>query len=151
MTLVLDVPFLLVAVTVMLFYSIPITLIVLGILAIIGLMSAVVAPVFQRRLNLQLLLGARNQGFLTERIAGHETVKSQMEPGLNARYGGYLATYLQSGFETKQFANTYNTATNGLEQLMTVRTCGRHRDTAQAASDVAVLPAVGGSVPQVRG
>lgn len=120
-TLVLDVPFLVIALAVMFAYSVPLTLIVLGILGVIGLMSFLIAPLFQRRLNQQFLLGARNQAFLTEHVAGHETVKSlQMEPLLNARYGGYLATYLQSGFATKQIGNTYNTVANALEQLMTV-------------------------------
>ncbi|AEG93877.1 candidate ABC type bacteriocin/lantibiotic exporters, ATP-binding and permease domains [Ramlibacter tataouinensis TTB310] len=120
-TLVLDVPFLLIALAVMFFYSVPLTLIVLGILGVIGLMSILVAPVFQRRMNEQFMLGARNQAFLTEHVAGHETVKSlQMEPLLNARYGGYLAAYLQSGFATRQIGNTYNTVASALEQLMTV-------------------------------
>ena len=120
-TLVLDVPFLLIALAVMLFYSLPLTFIVLGVLGVIGLMSFLVAPVFQGRLNQQFLLGARNQAFVTEHVAGHETVKSlQMEPLLQARYGGYLATYLHSGFATRQIGNTYNTAANALEQLMTV-------------------------------
>lgn len=120
-TLILDVPFLLIALAVMYFYSVPLTLIVLGILGVIGLMSLLVAPVFQRRLNQQFLLGARNQAFVTEHVAGHETVKSlQMEPLLNARYGDYLASYLQSGFATRQLGNTYNTVANALEQWMTV-------------------------------
>lgn len=120
-SLVLDVPFLLIAVAVMFTYSVPLTLIVLGILCVIGLLSFLVAPMFQRRLNQQFLLGARNQAFVTEHVAGHETVKSlQMEPLLNARYGDYLATYLQSGFATKQIGNTYNTVASAMEQVMTV-------------------------------
>ena len=120
-SLVLDIPFLLIAVAVMFFYSVTLTLIVLGILAVVGILSFLVAPLFQERLNQQFLLGARNQAFVTEHVAGHETVKSlQMEPLLNARWGDYLATYLQSGFATKQIGNTYNTVANALEQLMTV-------------------------------
>ncbi len=117
----LDVPFLLIAVAVMFTYSATLTFIVLGILGTIALMSLLVAPIFQARLNQQFLLGARNQAFLTEHVAGHETVKSlQMEPLLNHRYGGFLASYLQAGFSTKLLGNTYNTAANTLEQVMTV-------------------------------
>ncbi|HEX7891779.1 MAG TPA: peptidase domain-containing ABC transporter [Ramlibacter sp.] len=120
-SLVLDIPFLLIAVAIMFFYSVPLTLVVLGILAVICGISLVMAPVLQARLNQQFLLGARNQAFVTEHVAGHETVKSlQMEPQLDARYGDYLATYLQSGFATKQIGNTYHTAASALEQLMTV-------------------------------
>ena len=43
--------------------------------------SLVAAPVFRANLNEQFLLGARNQAFTTEYVAGLETVKSlQMEP-----------------------------------------------------------------------
>jgi ATP-binding cassette, subfamily B, bacterial HlyB/CyaB len=105
----------------MFYYSVPLTLVALGILAVITILSALVAPVFQQRLNEQFLLGARNQAFLTEYIAGFETVKSlQFEPQLKARYSGYLASYLQSGFRTKQIGNTYNVAATTLEQLMTL-------------------------------
>ena len=120
-TLVLDLPFMLIAMAVMFYYSVPLTLIALGILAVIGVLSMLVAPVFQTRLNEQFMLGARNQAFLTEYIAGFETVKSlQFEPQLKSRYSGYLATYLQSGFKTKQIGNTYNVIASTLEQMMTL-------------------------------
>ncbi len=120
-TLVLDVPFMLIAVAVMFYYSVPLTLLALGILSVIGILSVLVAPVFQKRLNEQFMLGARNQAFLTEYIGGFETVKSlQFEPQLKAKYSGYLATYLESGFQTKQIGNTYNVVASTLEQLMTL-------------------------------
>jgi ATP-binding cassette, subfamily B, bacterial HlyB/CyaB len=120
-TLILDIPFLLIAVAIMFHYSAPLTCVALGMLALIAILSALVAPVFQRRLNDQFLLGARNQAFLTEYIAGFETVKSlQFEPQLKARYAGYLASYLHSGFRTKRLGNSFNVATGTLEQAMTL-------------------------------
>lgn len=120
-TLILDVPFLLIALAVMFYYSVALTLVAVGILSSIGLLSFLVAPLFQARLNEQFMLGARNQAFLTEYIAGFETVKSlQLEPQLKSRYGGFLASYLQSGFKTKQIGNTYHVVTSTLEQLMTL-------------------------------
>jgi ATP-binding cassette, subfamily B, bacterial HlyB/CyaB len=120
-SLVLDLPFLVICLGVMLWYSVPLTAISVGILLIIGIASVVVAPIFQARLNEQFLLGARNQAFVTEHIGGFETVKSlQMEPQLRQRYAGYLASYLQSGFHTKQVGNTYNVFATTMEQLMTL-------------------------------
>lgn len=120
-SLVLDLPFLVICLGVMFWYSVTLTVIVLGILAVIALVSFLVAPIFQARLNEQFLLSARNQAFVTEHIAGFETVKSlQMEPQLRKRYAGFLATYLQSGFLTKQIGNTYNVFANTLEQAMTL-------------------------------
>ena len=117
--LILDFPFLLIFVAIMFYYSVTLTLIVLAILSIIVVSSLIVAPLFQARLQEQFLLGARNQAFKTEYIVGLETVKSlQLEPQLNSKYSGYLASYLAAGFATKQLANTYNTTANLLEQLM---------------------------------
>lgn len=118
-TLVLDLPFLLVFVGIMFWYSVSLTLIVLAGLAVIAGVSLVVAPMFQSQLNHQFILGARNQAFLTEYVAGMETVKSlQMEPQINARFADYLTDYLHATFKTRQLANTYNTAAATLEQLM---------------------------------
>ncbi len=118
-TLVLDLPFLLIFVAIMFYYSVSLTCIVLAVLAVIVLLSALVAPLFQQKLQQQFQLGARNQAFLTEYLVGLETVKSlQMEGQLNTRYSNYLASYLQAGFDTKQLANSYNTISNLLEQLM---------------------------------
>ncbi len=120
-TLVLDLPFLLIFVGIMFYYSGLLTLVTLALMSVIVALSLVVAPLFRRRLNEQFLLGARNQAFTTEYVAGMETVKSlQMEPRLRDRYGDYLAEYLRSGFQVRQIANTYNVLANGLEQLMTL-------------------------------
>jgi subfamily B ATP-binding cassette protein HlyB/CyaB len=120
-TLMLDVPFLLIFLAIMFYYSVTLTLITLAVLLLIVAMSLAVAPVLRRRLNLQFLLGARNQAFLTEYVSGMETVKSlQLEPQLNRRFGDYLATYLQAGFGTRQLANAYGVAANALEQLLTL-------------------------------
>lgn len=120
-TLLLDLPFLLIFVGVMFYYSLPLTLMVLAILTLIVGLSLLMAPVFQRRLREQFLLDARNQAFITEYIVGLETVKSlQLEPQLNARYRGYLASALQAGFATRQLANTYHSFAQLLEQVMSL-------------------------------
>ena len=120
-TVALDIPFLLIFVAIMFWYSVTLTLLVLGILALVVGASLLVAPLFRERLNEQFRRGAANQAFLTEYVAGIETVKSlQFEPQLNQRYRGLLAEYLKAGFSTKQLANTYNIWANGLEQLMTL-------------------------------
>ncbi|HEY8506810.1 MAG TPA: ABC transporter transmembrane domain-containing protein, partial [Steroidobacteraceae bacterium] len=120
-TLMLDLPFLFIFVAVMFWYSVRLTLIVLAILTVIVLASLLVAPLFQRRLNEQFLRAAANQAFVTEYVAGLETVKSlQLEPQLNRRYGDLLAAFLGSSFRTRQLGNTYGTLASGLEQLMSL-------------------------------
>ncbi|HEX7220869.1 MAG TPA: peptidase domain-containing ABC transporter [Burkholderiales bacterium] len=120
-SLILDFPFLLVFAAVMFFYSWQLALIALAMLALISALSLAVTPLLRARLNRQFLLGARNQAFLTEYVAGMETVKSlQMEPRLESRYDEMRAAYLASGFDARQVSNTYNVAANALEQAMTL-------------------------------
>ena len=120
-TLCLDIPFLLIFLGVMFYYSWLLTLLVLAILFCIAAISFFATPMLRERLNQQFLLGARNQAFLTEYVAGMDTVKSlQMEPQLKQRFGEYLAAYLAAGFNTRQVANTANSFANMLEQLMTL-------------------------------
>jgi len=120
-SLMLDFPFLLIFLAVMFFYSWQLTLIALGMLTLIVVLSLAVVPLLRARINQQFLLGARNQAFLTEYVSGIETVKSlQMEPRLESRYDDLLAQYLAAGFSTKQVSNTYNTIANALEQTMTL-------------------------------
>src|SRR5574338_263130 len=120
-TLVLDLPFLLIFLAVMFAYSWQLSLIAVGILGLISAMSFLVAPIFRDKLNHQFMLGARNQSFLTEYVSGMATVKSlQMEPDIDKKYGEFLAQYLAAGFSTKQIGNTYNVVANALEQVMTL-------------------------------
>jgi subfamily B ATP-binding cassette protein HlyB/CyaB len=120
-SVILDFPFLLIFAAVMFAYSWQLTLIALGILFVVAALSVGVTPVLRARLNRQFLLGARNQAFLTEYVAGIETVKSlQMEPRLEGRYDDLLASYLAAGFATRQLSNTYNVIANALEQSMTL-------------------------------
>lgn len=120
-TLILDLPFLLIFLAVMFSYSWQLSLIAVGLLGVIALMSILVTPLFRERLNKQFMLGARNQAFLTEYLAGMGTVKSlQMEPDVDRKYSDLLAQYLAAGFSTKQVGNTYNVATNTVEQVMTL-------------------------------
>jgi ATP-binding cassette, subfamily B, bacterial HlyB/CyaB len=120
-TLMLDLPFLLIFVAIMFWYSVTLTWVVLGILALIIGASALVAPLYRQRLNEQFLRGAANQAFVTEYIGGLETVKSlQLEPQLNRKYRDLLANFLSASYRTRQLGNTYGTLSSGLEQLMSL-------------------------------
>jgi len=116
--LLLDFPFMLILLAVMFWYSWQLTLVALALMLLLASLSAGVTPLFRTRLNRQFLLGARNQALVTEYVAGMETVKSlQLEPQLTRRYGAYLAEATGAGFDTRQVANTYQTAAQSLEQI----------------------------------
>lgn len=116
---VLDLPFLALILAVMFVYSWQLSLVALGIVLLLAIISLLVTPALRERLNRQFLLGARNQAFVTEYVSGAETVKSlQFEPVLERRYGDYLSAYLAASLGTRSLANTYNVVANALEQLM---------------------------------
>ena len=121
----LDVPFLLVFLAVMLWYNVPLTLIAVALIAVLAAASLAVTPLLRRRINAQFLQGARNQAFVTEHVAAMETVKSlQMEPQVAARFGRNLAEYLRASFATRQLANAYGVLASGVEQTLSVAILG---------------------------
>lgn len=120
-TLLLDLPFLIVFLAIMFWYSWQLTLIAVACLTLISLLSFFVTPIIRAKLNHQFMLGARNQAFLTEYVSGMETVKSlQMEPQLKQTFGNYLSTYLHASFDSRKLSISYNTAASTLDQLQTL-------------------------------
>ncbi|NOT15672.1 MAG: peptidase domain-containing ABC transporter, partial [Methylotenera sp.] len=120
-TLLLDLPFLIVFLAIMFWYSWQLTLIAVACLTLISLLSFFITPIIRAKLNHQFMLGARNQAFLTEYVSGMETVKSlQMEPQLKQTFGNYLSTYLNASFDSRKLSISYNTAANTLDQLQTL-------------------------------
>ena len=105
--MVLDMPFVVVFLAVMFWYSWQLILIALAAMLLIALLSVLVTPLLRERLNRQFLLGARNQALVTEYVAGMDTVKAlQLEPHLRGRYDELLASYLSAGFATRQLRCT---------------------------------------------
>jgi len=124
-SVLLDVPFLIVFLAVMFWYSVPLTLIAVALIGVLAAASLAVTPLLRRRINEQFLLGARNQAFVTEHVAAMETVKSlQMEPQVAARFGRNLADYLRASFATRQLANAYGVLASGVEQTLSVAILG---------------------------
>ncbi len=124
-SVLLDVPFLVVFLAVMLWYSVPLTLVAVALIGVLAAASLAVTPLLRRRVNEQFLLGARNQAFVTEHVAAMETVKSlQMEPQLASRFGRNLADYLRASFATRQLSNAYGVLANGVEQTLSVAILG---------------------------
>jgi len=124
-SVLLDVPFLLLFLGAMLWYSPALTLIAAALIGALALASAAVTPLLRRRINAQFLLAARNQAFVTEHVAAMETVKSlQMEPQVAARFGRNLAVYLRASFATRRLANAYHVFAAALEQTLSVAILG---------------------------
>ena len=117
----IDLPFVMVFLAIMLWYSVPLTLIAVGAIGLLALLSLALTPVLRRRINRQFLSGARNQAFLTEYVSAMDTVKAmQLEPQLAARYTGLLGDYLRASFATRHLANVHATTAAAIEQALSV-------------------------------
>jgi subfamily B ATP-binding cassette protein HlyB/CyaB len=121
LSLLLDLPFVVVFAAIMYYYSPTLTWIALTILLCLIGLSAAITPMLRRRIDRQFLAGARHQAFVTEHLAAMETVKSlQMEPRLSRRYDALFADYLAAGFSARKLAATVNVIAQTLEQLLAV-------------------------------
>ncbi len=83
LTVLLDVFFSVVFIAIMLFYSVPLTLIVLVSLPLYAAISIAVVPILRQRLDAKFARGAENQALLVETVTGIQTVKaSALEPSI---------------------------------------------------------------------
>ncbi|MEO8024566.1 ABC transporter transmembrane domain-containing protein, partial [Polaromonas sp.] len=76
LTVLLDVLFSVIFIAVMLFYSVPLTLIVLVSLPLYFGLSLAIVPILRQRLDVKFARGAENQSMLVETITGIQTVKA---------------------------------------------------------------------------
>lgn len=105
LTVLLDVLFSVVFIAVMLFYSVPLTLIVLASLPLYFSLSLAVVPILRRRLDVKFARGAENQAMLVETVTGIQTVKAgALEPGFGRRWDNQLAAYVSASFKTQSLA-----------------------------------------------
>ncbi len=120
-TVLLDIPFTLIFLGVMLYYNWLLTLIVLAFVSLIAVSGILVAPLLRERLNQQFLAGAQTSAFLTEQLRGIATLKSlQMEGRVRQTFGNLFGRQLEAGFAARQLGNTYHVGVSSLEQAMSL-------------------------------
>jgi subfamily B ATP-binding cassette protein HlyB/CyaB len=119
--LMLDLPFVLVFLAVMLAYSWELTIVAVAGLALLCALALLVSPLLRARLDQQFRIGAANQAFVTEHVGAMATAKIlQMEGVLERRYGDQLARLLEATFRTRTLSNTYQVGVSALEQAMSL-------------------------------
>ncbi len=123
LTVVLDVFFSVLFIAVMLFYSVPLTLIVLVSLPLYFGLSLAVVPVLRRRLDVKFARGAENQAMLVETVTGIQTVKaSALEPSFGRRWDNQLAAYVSASFKTQNLATWAHEGINLIGKLVNAAT-----------------------------
>lgn len=123
LTVLLDVFFSIVFIAVMLFYSVPLTLIVLVSLPLYFGLSLAVVPILRARLDVKFARGAENQAMLVEAVTGIQTVKaSALEPAFGKRWDAQLASYVSASFKTQNLASVAHEGVNLIGKLVNAAT-----------------------------
>jgi subfamily B ATP-binding cassette protein HlyB/CyaB len=123
MTVLLDVLFSIVFITVMLFYSVPLTLIVLVSLPLYFGLSLAVVPILRQRLDVKFSRGAENQSMLVETVTGIQTVKATaLEPAFAKRWDAQLSSYVSASFKTQNLASLAHEGVNLIGKLVNAAT-----------------------------
>ena len=123
LTLTIDLFFTFVFLAVMFLYSTILTWIVIASLPFYVLISAVVTPIFRRRLDEKFARGAENQAFLVEAVSGAETLKSMaVEPQMQRRWEEQLAGYVRASFRTQNLGNIGSQAVQMVNKVTIVLT-----------------------------
>ncbi|MEO8655372.1 MAG: type I secretion system permease/ATPase, partial [Ramlibacter sp.] len=119
LTVLLDVLFSVLFIAVMLFYSVPLTLIVLVSLPLYFSLSLAVVPVLRKRLDAKFARGAENQAMLVETVTGIQTVKAgALEPSFGRRWDNQLAAYVSASFKTQNLATWAHEGVNLIGKLV---------------------------------
>lgn len=106
LTSIIDVAFSVLFLAIMCMYSVVLTLIVVASFPFYIAISAILNPIFRRRLNEQFSRGADNQSMLVETVTGIETVKAMaVEPQFVNRWDNQLAAYVASSFRVTILGN----------------------------------------------
>ena len=106
LTIVLDVVFAVVYLTVMFIYSSTLSYIVWATIPLYIILNAVIAPIYKKRINERFLLSAEQQSFSIEAVTGVRTVKTMgVEQTFVERYEEVLTRYLKSALSVLNLAN----------------------------------------------
>ncbi len=118
---ILDIFSLCIFIPFLLFYSVPLTLIVLGFSALMALVIASLIKPFQRRLDELYQAEGKRQSMLVESIHGIRTVKSlALEPVEEKQWDDTTAYAIKSYFRVGKISMTAKSISQVLEMLMVV-------------------------------
>ncbi len=101
---ILDVFFSVVFIALMLWYSVPLTLISLLVVPLYIAQNIWAIPIIKRKIEAVWRTGAANNAFMVEAVTNVETIKSlAVEPQFNHKWENLLARYVRTTFENVKF------------------------------------------------
>lgn len=114
----IDLFFIVVYIVVLFFYSRMLTVIVLCSIPVYAILSAIVTPLFKKRLDEKFETGANTQSFLVESITGVQTVKSYaLEPKFEKKWGDLQADYVKASYNTSMVSAAAGTTGQFIQKV----------------------------------
>lgn len=106
---------------IMFIYSVKLTFISLGFLAIIGIIYVLITPELRLRLEEKFQMGAHSNSYLVESVTGVQTVKSlAIEGSMFRKWEEKLGKYLKSSFNLAIMGNFTGSICGFLQKAMTI-------------------------------
>ncbi len=120
-SVIIDLFFSLVFVVVMTLYSVTLTLVVLGFVAVIAVIYVTITPELRRRLEEKFQMAAASNSYLVESVTGMQTVKSlAIEGSMQKRWEDRLGHYVRAGFRLAAMGNISGAVAGSIQKLMTI-------------------------------
>lgn len=120
-SVLIDLFFSIVFVVVMLLYSVTLTLVVLGFVALIAIIYVTITPELRRRLEQKFQMAAASSSFLVEAVTGVQTVKSlAIEGSMQKRWEDNLGNYVRASFRLAAMGNISGAIAGSIQKLMTI-------------------------------
>lgn len=114
----IDLIFIIVYIVVLFFYSKMLTVIVICSIPVYAILSAIVTPLFKKRLDEKFETGANTQSFLVESITGVQTVKSYaLEPKFEKKWGDLQSDYVKASYRTSMVSATAGTTGQFIQKV----------------------------------
>ena len=114
----IDLIFIIVYIVVLFCCSKMLTVIVLCSIPVYAVLSAVVTPLFKKRLDEKFETGANTQSFLVESITGVQTVKSYaLEPKFEKKWSDLQSDYVKASYKTSMVSATAGTTGQFIQKV----------------------------------
>jgi HlyB family type I secretion system ABC transporter len=118
MTVILDAIFAVVYLTIMFYYSVPLTWVALAVLPLFAILTLVATPILRGWLNETFNRSADSQSFLVETVTGIHSVKAHAaEQVSRERWEGLFARFIRTGFKASTTSNISNNIADFLTNL----------------------------------
>lgn len=120
-SVIIDLFFSVVFVLMMFLYSVNLSLIVIGFVALIAILYLVITPELRTRLESKFEMGAYSNSYLVEAVTGIQTVKSlAIEGSMQKKWEDLLANYIKSSFKLNNMSDVAGAISTMLQKAMTI-------------------------------